>query len=174
MTPEDYQSRKQNQAVQKHIASIIEKNGFDYYVTVTFAHGLYGPLRRHHVRDAERMVKGYVNKLRTFLYGRRTRENKKDFMFACWFEDKDKFSNTVPLHAHMLLLFPKERVTELTEETKKYWTKVGNNSVHRFFPSIDIRLAYNPEGASNYSCKNNEDGFATDNMILFGISNSRD
>lgn len=169
MTPEDFKSFNQNRAIQAHIASLIERHRFDFYVTVTFAHGLYGPFRRCHIADAERMVRGYANKLKKIQYGKRAKE-PKDFLFACWFEDKDRMKATVPLHAHILLSYHVNRVEELNRETNEYWRKVGANSPHRFIPSIDIRSVYDVAYLADYNGKNTEDGLTIESLILFGLS----
>ena len=172
MTPNDFRSRQWDRDINEHIASVVERYNLDFYITVTFARGQYGPLRRCHVSDAARMVRGYANKIKTILYGRGSRDSKSDFRFVSWFEDKDRFGKLVPLHAHMLMSFPQQGANRLKEETETYWTKVGHNSPHRFSPSIDIQLAYDLNPVASYNGKNTEDGFTIENMIFFGISNN--
>lgn len=165
-------SYQQNRNIQAFISNHPSMKVMNYYITVTFARGVYGPMRRKHAEDARRMVQAYAHKLSHHCFGRSRKTNSKKVPFIAWPEDRTKTGETCPLHYHILCQFPPERHDELVATTEKYWSRAGNKSHHKIQPSIDIREAYNPFGCSNYNMKNTADMFTVEYMVIHGFGSN--
>lgn len=171
MTPDEYQERRQNRAIQQHLSTLPEVRRSNLYVTIAFPHTRDGPLRRNKVNGFRELVRSYAKRLSSVLYGRERGYRKRRVTFIAWPEDKDRYGNPTFLHFHCLCEFPLERLQDLELRTKEYWTRAGTRH-YGCVPSIDIRNAYKPCGAANYNSKNTESGFTIEYMVTEGLDNT--
>lgn len=170
MSAENYRALKQNRAIQDFISNIPLIKSTNYLITVTFARGSYGPMRRRHVEDARKMVQAYARLLSIACHGRERRFSQPRIPFIGWPEDKTKTGGLCPLHFHMLCYFPRSRHEELENITVAYWNRVCAVSKHEIIPSIDIRDAYNSSGVANYNGKNTTDDLTIEYMVMSGFA----